>query len=334
MLIDRFAVAPGAGTTPRVISSDAYHRERPDLIILAVTSQARPQAALGEAAVARWKEAGLLRPSVLNTVVATIERGLVLRKLGRLVTQEVFFTVFNALPSFDRSVSLLIFVFHITRNTVNRRLRRSTAARWWLSRTSGRNGAVLSGHGGVRGHPRDHAAGRDDPPPGGDGVIESRDITDLVFERLPVFSGTWHLYCPGGDAGRRPGNCVAPLIGLGIYAARITQSITEPPAWPGPEAVPEVLRRRDHERGLVVLVEGTQPEEVRPVALELHATGFGQALHRHLALQPLDSPPAGCGAMETPPRQKPVKPKMTAGALFAFFGWPTAVHSCIHVAYP
>jgi len=42
-----------------VVSSDAYHRERPDLIILAVTSQARPQAALGETAVATWKEAGL-----------------------------------------------------------------------------------------------------------------------------------------------------------------------------------------------------------------------------------------------------------------------------------
>jgi len=71
-----------------VVSSDAYHRERPDLIILAVTSQARPQAAFGEAAVAKWKEAGLLRPSVLKPVVATIERGLVLRKLGRLADED------------------------------------------------------------------------------------------------------------------------------------------------------------------------------------------------------------------------------------------------------
>jgi len=67
-----------------VISSDAYHRERPDLIILAVTSQSRPRSAIGEAEIARWKEAGLLRRSVLKPVVATVERGLVLRKLGRL----------------------------------------------------------------------------------------------------------------------------------------------------------------------------------------------------------------------------------------------------------
>jgi len=50
-------------------------------------SKRRP-AGVGEAAVAKWKEAGLLRPSVLKPVVATIERGLVLRKLGRLEEED------------------------------------------------------------------------------------------------------------------------------------------------------------------------------------------------------------------------------------------------------
>ena len=72
-----------------VISSSAYHRERPDLIILAVTSQTRPEAAFGEAAVGKWREAGLLRPSVLKPVVATIERRLVLRRLGRLAEEDL-----------------------------------------------------------------------------------------------------------------------------------------------------------------------------------------------------------------------------------------------------
>jgi mRNA interferase MazF len=67
-----------------VVSSAAYHEARSDLVILAVTSQARPSSEFGEAAVAQWKEAGLLRPSVLKPVLATIERGLVLRRLGRL----------------------------------------------------------------------------------------------------------------------------------------------------------------------------------------------------------------------------------------------------------
>jgi len=44
-----------------VVSSVAYQRERPDLIILAVTSQVRPGVGVGEVAVTKWKEAGLLK---------------------------------------------------------------------------------------------------------------------------------------------------------------------------------------------------------------------------------------------------------------------------------
>lgn len=40
------------------------------------------------------------------------------------VTQEVFFTVFNALKSFQGNSTLLVWIFGITRNTVNRRFRR------------------------------------------------------------------------------------------------------------------------------------------------------------------------------------------------------------------
>lgn len=40
------------------------------------------------------------------------------------VTQEVFFTVFNALASFKGDSTLLVWIFGITRNTVNRRFRR------------------------------------------------------------------------------------------------------------------------------------------------------------------------------------------------------------------
>ena len=67
-----------------VVSSDAYDEERPDLIILAVASQVRTASAVGEAVIAKWQEAGLLKPSVLKPLIATIADGLVLRKLGRL----------------------------------------------------------------------------------------------------------------------------------------------------------------------------------------------------------------------------------------------------------
>ena len=40
------------------------------------------------------------------------------------VTQEVFFTVFNALKSFQGNSTLLVWIFGITRNKVNRRFRK------------------------------------------------------------------------------------------------------------------------------------------------------------------------------------------------------------------
>lgn len=70
------------------VSSDAYHRERADVIILAVSSPVRAALGMGEAPIKSWKEAGLLKPSVLKPVLATIEKGLVLRTLGRLGEEE------------------------------------------------------------------------------------------------------------------------------------------------------------------------------------------------------------------------------------------------------
>jgi mRNA interferase MazF len=67
-----------------VVSSAAYARQRPDLILLAVTSQIRPALGFGEVLVSDWKQAGLIKPSVLKPVLTTIEKGLVLRKLGEL----------------------------------------------------------------------------------------------------------------------------------------------------------------------------------------------------------------------------------------------------------
>lgn len=71
-----------------VVSSDAYHRDRPDIILMAVTSQVRPAAGVGEIAVQHWKEAGLLKPSVLKPLLATVENGLVIRKRGKLEDQD------------------------------------------------------------------------------------------------------------------------------------------------------------------------------------------------------------------------------------------------------
>lgn len=67
-----------------VVSSAAYNRERLDLVILAITSQIRPTLGLGEALIADWKPAGLIKASVLKPVLTTIEKGLVIKQLGQL----------------------------------------------------------------------------------------------------------------------------------------------------------------------------------------------------------------------------------------------------------
>ena len=72
-----------------VISSNAYHSSRPDVLIMAITSQARPRPAIGEAPVRRWKEAGLIKPSVFKPLIATVERSLVRRRLGRLEPEDL-----------------------------------------------------------------------------------------------------------------------------------------------------------------------------------------------------------------------------------------------------
>lgn len=67
-----------------VVSSAAYQQERPDLIIMAITSQIRPSATFGEVIITAWQAAGLLKPSAIKPVLTSIEKSLILRKLGRL----------------------------------------------------------------------------------------------------------------------------------------------------------------------------------------------------------------------------------------------------------
>ena len=52
-----------------VISSAAYQRERPDIIIMAVTSQVKSAQTLGEVVIKDWQDAGLLKPSVIKPVM-------------------------------------------------------------------------------------------------------------------------------------------------------------------------------------------------------------------------------------------------------------------------
>ena len=72
-----------------IVSSAEYQARRRDLLIMAVTSQVRARAAFGEFLVAEWKRAGLIAPSAVKPVLATIHRQLILKRLGQLQQVDV-----------------------------------------------------------------------------------------------------------------------------------------------------------------------------------------------------------------------------------------------------
>ena len=71
-----------------VVSSRAYNATRPDLVVIPITSQLRPAQDIGEVWIEQWRPAGLLKPSVIKPVFATLEQRLALRRLGALMPED------------------------------------------------------------------------------------------------------------------------------------------------------------------------------------------------------------------------------------------------------
>lgn len=71
-----------------VVSSLAYHRARRDLILMPITSQVRGSGEFGEVILEDWRSAGLLKPSAVKPVLATFERSLIRKILGRLSARD------------------------------------------------------------------------------------------------------------------------------------------------------------------------------------------------------------------------------------------------------
>lgn len=67
-----------------VVSSDAYNKARPDLILMAVTGHLSGYPRIGEVVVSDWKEAGLLKASTVKPILTTVEKPLIIRTLGQL----------------------------------------------------------------------------------------------------------------------------------------------------------------------------------------------------------------------------------------------------------
>jgi mRNA interferase MazF len=71
-----------------IVSTGAYNRAKLDVVVMAITSQFHPSPVLREVWLAEWQAAGLLRPSAVKPVFATLEQSLVIRPLGTLTAAD------------------------------------------------------------------------------------------------------------------------------------------------------------------------------------------------------------------------------------------------------
>lgn len=71
-----------------VISNKTYNQARPDIILIAITSQVKTIPGFGETLINDWQNAGLLKPSVIKPVIFTIEQMLVKRTLGQITEKD------------------------------------------------------------------------------------------------------------------------------------------------------------------------------------------------------------------------------------------------------
>jgi len=71
-----------------VVSSRAYNAARPDIVIMAITSQVRSIPGFGDIPIRDWQGANLLKQSAIKPVFATVEQTMVIRNLGELQAQD------------------------------------------------------------------------------------------------------------------------------------------------------------------------------------------------------------------------------------------------------
>ncbi len=67
-----------------IISGKSYQRNRPDIVLMAITSQIRQPLTADEVLLQDWQAAGLVKPSMLKPLIATIEQSRIVKSMGRL----------------------------------------------------------------------------------------------------------------------------------------------------------------------------------------------------------------------------------------------------------
>jgi len=66
-----------------IVSSNAYHQSRQEMIIAAITSKT-DRVLVGDHLIIDWQGAGLLFPSVATGIIRTIKQGMIAKNLGTM----------------------------------------------------------------------------------------------------------------------------------------------------------------------------------------------------------------------------------------------------------
>jgi mRNA interferase MazF len=72
-----------------VISKDRFNTAGIKLIVAAITSNVSPPFRPGDTILSDWKTAGLLKPSAVRGVLATVDKSDIVRKLGTLSAKDL-----------------------------------------------------------------------------------------------------------------------------------------------------------------------------------------------------------------------------------------------------
>lgn len=70
-----------------IVSTDAFNIG-PDVVILFITSNISSYGRQGDCLIQNWKEGGLPKPSMTRMKFATIEKSIIIKKIGRLPSND------------------------------------------------------------------------------------------------------------------------------------------------------------------------------------------------------------------------------------------------------
>jgi mRNA interferase MazF len=74
---------------PAVVVSPNVYNQSQDIVAAFITSNLQGEERVGDYKLARWKEAGLPKPSKLRMKFATIDKSLIIKKLGRFTVEDI-----------------------------------------------------------------------------------------------------------------------------------------------------------------------------------------------------------------------------------------------------